>query len=259
MPSIYNEMGLMKVDNFLVLESVYGKFIVPRTCLFQADALAKTGRTHIESELNNIFAIIGTLSSGSIIVDGGTNAGFFTIPVACVTQDRGIRIISFEPQRQLFQAVGGSLALNGYNHVYLHNVGLGLEPGIAQLPVIDYSVAQDFGTVSLSAEPTVEEDGWMADRVVDITSIDAMDLPGLDFFKLDVEGYEALALQGAINTIKQHRPWIWVEYFITGAEPIKQALVELDDYAFFIVDYQNMLCAPKEKLSQITTVGLQEV
>lgn len=249
----------MKVDNFLVLDSVYGKFIVPRTCLFQAEALVKTGRTHIESELNNIFAIVGTLPTGAIIVDGGTNAGFFTIPVAYMTRDRDIRIIAFEPQRQLFQAVGGSLALNGYRHVFLHNAGLGEEPGIAQLPEIDYSVAQDFGTVQLSNSTTVEEDGWMNDRVVDITSIDAMALPGLDFFKLDVEGYEVPALTGAINTIQKYRPWIWVEYFITGIDPIKQALDKLDDYEFFVVDYQNMLCAPKEKLANITIVGLQSV
>lgn len=249
----------MKIDNFLVLDSVYGKFIVPRTCLFQAEAMVKTGRTHIEDELNNIFAIINTLPTGAIVVDGGCNAGFFTIPVAYMTQGRDVRIISFEPQRQLFQAVGGSLALNGYQHVYLHNCGLGSMPGIAQLPAIDYSVAQDFGTVQLESQATVDEDGWMNDRVVDITSIDAMDLPNLDFFKLDVEGYEVPALLGAYKTIKQHRPWIWVEYFITGVEPIKQALSELDDYAFFIVDYQNMLCAPREKLAHITTVGLQEL
>lgn len=250
---------MMKVDNFVVLDSVYGKFIVPRTCLFQAETLVKTGRTHIESELSNIFAIINTIPSGGIIVDGGTNAGFFTIPVAHMTQGRNIRIISFEPQRQLFQAVGGSLALNGYQHVYLHNCGLGKEPGIAQLPAVDYSVAQDFGTVALSNNTTVDEDGWMNDRVVDITSIDAMDLPGLDFFKLDVEGYEVPALTGAFETIQNYRPWIWVEYFITGVEPIKQALEDLVDYEFFIVDYQNMLCAPREKLANITTVGLREV
>ena len=249
----------MTVDNFVVLESVYGKFIVPRTCLFQAEALVKTGRTHIESELNNIFAIINTLPTGSIIVDGGCNAGFFSIPVAHLTQGRDIKIIAFEPQRQLFQAVGGSLALNGYRHVFLHNCGLGAEPGIAELPAIDYGIAQDFGTVQLSDETTVEEDSWMTDRRVDITSIDAMALPRLDFFKLDVEGYEVSALTGALETIKQHRPWIWVEYFITGVEPIKQSLATLDDYAFFIVDYQNMLCAPREKLAQLTTVGLQEV
>jgi len=249
----------MKVDNFVVLESVYGKFIVPRTCLFQAEALVKTGRTHIESELNNIFAIVNTLSAGSIIVDGGCNAGFFTIPVAHLTQGRNIRIVSFEPQRQLFQAVGGSLALNGYQHVFLHNVGLAENPGIAELPAIDYSVAQDFGTVQLSDQTTVNEHDWMEDRVVDVTSIDAMDLPGLDFFKLDVEGYEVPALQGSINTIKKHRPWIWVEYFITGADTIKQTLASLNDYTFYIVDYQNMLCAPRERLTKITTQGLQEV
>ena len=249
----------MKVDNFVVLDSVYGKFIVARTCMFQAEALVKTGRTHIEDELNNIFAIVDTLPADAIIVDGGANIGFFTIPVANKIQGSSARIISFEPQRQLFRALGGSLALNGYDHVYLHNCGLGNEPGIAQLPKIDYSVAQDFGTVSLTEETTVDEDGWMNDRVVDITSIDAMDLPGLDFFKLDVEGYEIPALTGAINTIQKYRPWIWVEYFITGAETIKESLIELDDYEFFIVDYQNMLCAPKEKLAKITTVGLQQV
>jgi len=241
----------MAVDNFVVLDSVYGKFIVARTCLFQAEALVKTGRTHIESELNNIFAIVDTLPADAVIVDGGANIGFFTVPVAHRTQGRGTRIVSFEPQRQLFQALGGSLAINGYRHVYLHNCGLGAEPGIAELPAVDYSVAQDFGTVSLSNETTVAEDGWMADRVVDITSIDAMTLPRLDFFKLDVEGYEIPALTGALATIKRHRPWIWVEYFITGVDPIKQALNSVDDYEFFIVDYQNMLCVPSEKKTAI--------
>ena len=249
----------MGIDNFVVLDSVYGRFIVARTCLFQAEALVKTGRTHIERELANIFAIVDSLPADAVIVDGGANIGFFTVPVAHRTQGRGTRIISFEPQRQLFQALGGSLALNGYDHVYLHNVGLGDSLGIAQLPAIDYSVAQDFGTVQLNDNATVEEHEWMADRRVDIVSIDTMNLSGLDFFKLDVEGYEVPALRGALETIKKHRPWIWVEYFITGADTIKQALEDLDDYAFFIVDYQNMLCAPRERLTKITTQGLQEV
>ena len=249
----------MVVDNFVQLDSIYGRFIVPRTCTFQAEALVKTGRTHIESELNNIFIIVDTLPKDSIIVDGGANAGFFSIPVAHRTQDRDIRIISFEPQRQLFQALGGALALNGYRHVYLHNCGLGSEPGIAQLPVIDYSVAQDFGTVQITDECTVEESGWMNDRVVDVTSIDEMDLPGLDFFKLDVEGYEVPALTGAINTIQKYQPWIWVEYFITGVEPIKQALGSVTDYDFYIADYQNMLCVPRSRAHLVNVSGLKRV
>ena len=249
----------MQIDNFVVLDSVYGKFIVPRTCLFQAEALVKTGRTHIEDELNNIFAIINTLPNGSIIVDGGCNAGFFSIPVAHRTQGRDIRIISFEPQRQLFQALGGSLVLNGLDHVYLHNCGLGDEPGIAQLPEIDYSVAQDFGTVQLTDDCTVEESGWMNNRVVDVTSIDAMELPRLDFFKLDVEGYEVPALTGALDTIRQHRPWMWIEYFITGHAAITDSLAAVPDYSYFIADYQNLLCVPNEKLGMINVDQLKKV
>jgi hypothetical protein len=91
----------------------------------------------------------------------------------------------------------------------------------------------------------------MNDRVVDITSIDAMDLPRLDFFKLDVEGYEIPALTGGLGTIKKYRPYIWVEYFITGAKEIKQALSTVTDYTYYIVDYQNMLCIPNEHLITI--------
>jgi len=249
----------MGIDNFVVLDSMYGKFIVARTCAFQAEALVKTGRTHIESELNNIFTIVDTLPADAVIVDGGANIGFFTVPVAHRTLGRGTRIIAFEPQRQLFQALGGSLAINGYRHVYLHNCGLGAEPGIAQLPAVDYSVVQDFGTVQLTDDCTVAEDGWMADRVVDVISIDAMDLPGLDFFKLDVEGYEIPALTGSIRTIQKYQPWIWVEYFITGIEPIRQALSSISDYDYYIADYQNMLCVPRSRAHLINVSGLQQV
>lgn len=249
----------MGIDNFVVLDSVYGRFIVARSCAFQAEALVKTGRTHIESELNNIFVIIDRLPKGSIIIDGGANIGFFTIPVAQRVKGRDTRIISFEPQRQLFQALGGSLTLNNLDHVYLHNQGLGDSAGIAQLPHVDYGVPQDFGMVQLSgvSDSTTEENGWMASQVVEVVSIDDMDLPRLDFLKLDVEGYEVPAITGALKTITNYRPWIWVEYLITGIDPIKSALKSVPDYLFYVVDYQNMLCMPKEYASLINVSGLK--
>jgi FkbM family methyltransferase len=249
----------MNVDNFVVLDSIYGKFIVARTCLFQAEALVKTGRTHIESELANIFAIIDTLPPGSVIVDGGANIGFFTVPVAQRVRDRNIKVVAFEPQRQLFNALSGSLALNNLGHVYLHNCGLSDAVGQAQLPEIDYGKINDFGTVSITDDATVQEHAWMATRLVNTVSIDSMNLPRLDFLKLDIEGHEISALAGGINTIQQHRPWIWIEYFITGADVIKSSLSSLTDYEFYIVDYQNMICVPVEKFGAISTQNLVAV
>jgi FkbM family methyltransferase len=240
------------INNFVVLDSIHGKFVVARNCAFQAEALVKTGLTHIEAELANIFAIIDTLPNDCIVVDGGTNIGFFTVPVAQRIKHRGGRVVGFEPQRQLFNALSGSLALNGLDNVFLHNMGLG--DGChsqAYLPAIDYGQPSDFGTVSLSVDDEVEEHHWMRTRSVDIDSIDGLMLPRLDFIKLDIEGFEIPALVGGLKAIKKHRPYIWVEYFITGAKEIKQALNSITDYSYYIVDYQNMLCIPNEQLGTI--------
>jgi hypothetical protein len=233
----------MTVPNFVVLDSIHGRFIVNRHCDFQAEALIKTGATHIEGELQNIFALIDTLKEGAVIIDGGANAGFFTIPVANRIRGRGQRIISFEPQLTLFRALSGSLALNDINFCDLQLAGLGDAPGTAVVPDIDYGKPQDFGTVQISATGS--------GTPVKVKTIDGLGLERLDFIKLDVEGYECAALTGGLETIKQHRPFIWVEFFISGVDPIKDSLAGVPDYAFFKVDYQNMLCIPREKLSEI--------
>ena len=233
----------MIVPNFVVLDSIHGRFIVNRHCDFQAEALIKTGATHIEGELQNIFALIDTLKEGAVIIDGGANAGFFTIPVANRIRDRKQRIISFEPQLALFRALSGSLALNDINFCDLQLAGLGDALGTAVVPDIDYGKPQDFGMVQIS------EHG--AGTPVEIKTIDGLGLDRVDFIKLDVEGYECAALTGGLETIRQHRPFIWVEFFISGVEPIKKCLAGVPDYAFFKVDYQNMLCIPREKLSEI--------
>lgn len=240
----------MNIPNFVVLDSIHGRFIVNRHCDFQAEALIKTGATHIEAELRNIFALIDTLPRGAVIIDGGANAGFFTIPVANRIRDRGQQIISFEPQLALYRALSGSLALNDIDFCDLRLAGLGEQAGIAMVPVIDYSKPQDFGMVQIS------ETG--SGTPVEIQPIDGLGLSRLDFLKLDVEGYECAALSGGLATIHQHRPYIWVEFFISGVDPIKAALSPIPDYAFYKVDYQNMLCVPREKLGKLSFSGINE-
>ena len=185
-----------------------------------------------------------------MIIDGGANAGFFTIPVANRVRGHGHKIISFEPQQVLYRALSGSLALNDIDFCDLYYAGLGEQPGMAMVPPIDYAKPQDFGTVQIS------KDG--EGTPVKIMTIDGMKLDRVDFIKLDVEGYECAALAGGIKSIKQYRPYIWVEFFISGADTIKQALSTVLDYAFYQVDYQNMLCMPKERLDRISFSGIKE-
>ncbi len=209
--------------------------------------MIKTGHTHIEDELAKIFVIIDRLPAGAVIVDGGANAGFFTVPVGNRTRGRDIALYSFEPQRQIFQGLAGSLALNDLDHVRLYNMALGDRKGFVDLPDVDYGRPQDFGTVQIDSEP-IETRDLVNPRQAEIITLDSLDLPRLDFVKLDVEGFECAAIQGGLKTIRQHRPWIWVEYFITGFNRIKSCLDGIDGYEFHVMDYQNMLCVPQDQL-----------
>lgn len=48
-------------------------------------------------------------------------------------------------------------------------------------------------------------------EVVPVTAIDQFQLQACDLIQLDIEGYELLALEGAVDTVRQHRPVIVVE------------------------------------------------
>lgn len=240
------------LDNFVVMESMYGKFIIPRHYTpgpptpDPASVMLRTGKTHIEDELQNILFLISRLPDNAIIIDGGANMGFFTIPVAKAVKDKGSKIISFEPQKQIYYALCGSCALNELENVFVHNLGLGDKSTTAQLSEVDYSNKIDFGMVTISEKVEKKEHPYLSYNTVNVITIDSMKLPRLDFLKLDVEGYECQALSGGLKTIEKHRPIIWIEYNMAGEDNIKASLQSVQNYKYIIVDWQNMLIIPEE-------------
>jgi len=227
------------INHFTVVESIYGKIIVNRNCDFQIDALAKTGRTHIESELQNIFQFVDKLTPGAIIIDAGANIGLFSIPVAQRRKD--VSIIAFEPQRIIYNALCGSIALNDLSNVYVHNAAISDCAQYLVLPIIDYSMKMDYGTVQVQPGE-IQENTFMRNSMVRGITIDAMDLPRCDFIKIDVEGFEIQAIKGAKNTIKTFKPILWVEHHIVGVQAIAEAVGE--GYQFIVADPLNMVCVP---------------
>jgi hypothetical protein len=137
------------VNNFTVIESVYGKFVVNRHCAYQADVLIKTGYPHIETELTKILLIARSLREGSVVVDAGANIGLVSVPIAQEIKAKGGRVHAFEVPRMMFYALCGSAALNDLGNLYAHNEALGAFPGKVSACQPDYSLPQDFGLYSL--------------------------------------------------------------------------------------------------------------
>lgn len=235
------------MNNFVVIDSIYGKFIVNRHCDYQAEALIKTGATHIEPELKNILAVVSTLPEGAWALDAGANIGLVSIPLANALKAKSGQVLSFEVQKMLYYALCGTVALNDLENLSVFNKGLGANLGQLPVPEQNYSVPSDFGTLSLIGEACESQ------ATVEIVRIDDLSLPRLDFLKIDVEGMELDVLRGGAQAIKRNRPWCWVEYHKIDRKVLISHFSQLD-YTLFAMDTLNVLCAPNEK---IATSGLQ--
>ena len=152
-----------------------------------------------EGEVDLFHHLIG---AGDTVVDAGANIGMHTVPLAKIVGSGG-RILAFEPQRPMFYALGGTLALNELWWVDIYPVALGAERGITKVMAIDYAKPDNYGGCSVG-------DGYHGPDVP-VLPLDDLDLPALRFIKADVEGYETELLLGARETIRRHRPILYVE------------------------------------------------
>jgi len=234
----------MDVNNFTVIESGYGRFVVNRYCHFQAETLVKTGRPHIEGEIQNILKLASTLPANCIVIDAGANIGLVSVPMAQAIRQKGGVVHAFEVQRMMFYALCGAAALNDLENLYVHQAGLGAAKAMLKVPRVDYGVSQDFGMVSLVNQAEIA-----AHELVPIAAIDELSLPRLDFLKIDVEGMEIDVLKGGRRTIATHLPWGWIENSTVGAGAIKEQFAGLP-YKFYQIDDMNMICAPIQKAAE---------
>ena len=234
----------MPINNFAVIESEYGKFIVNRHCAHQADHLIKTGRPHIQPELNNILALVSHLPESCIAVDAGANIGLVAIPLAQALLSRKGVVHAFEAQRMMHYALCGSAALNDLENLIIRNKALGSRQCVLRAAKPNYAEPQDFGLFSLTAQ-----DGDLLEEV-EVVTVDSLELPRLDFLKIDVEGMEIEVLTGARRSLERYRPSAWIEYWKVEISAIKSAFHDLG-YQFYQMDPLNLLCLPMDKFPQL--------
>jgi FkbM family methyltransferase len=133
-------------------------------------------------------------------------------------------VMAFEPQERIFYALCGNIALNNLFNARASRNALSRELGAIMVPEFDFQKPANFGGLSLL--PGVGKPGQKptSSRPVKTITIDSLALPRCDFIKLDIEGMEPLALEGAQKTILQHKPIIFAECWACGIEEIRKWL-----------------------------------
>lgn len=199
------------------------------------------------------------LSEGSVVIDAGANYGSHTLAFCKYVGTSG-KVYAFEPQRLVFQALCGSVALNSYSNAYLYNAALGSKISTINIPELDFNQSENFGGVSLVDTDKRNKTLSQHYNEVSITTIDSLNLTSCNVIKIDVEGMESDVIKGAIQTIKNFRPILFVEnHDDANRNPLidlcKSLTYEL--YWYGSEFDPNMLCIPKE--NNITVNGLTKI
>lgn len=147
------------------------------------------------------------LQTGDTAIDGGANFGAHTGPLTTLVGPTG-RVHAFEPLPHAADYV--RKALEGRPQLTLHNKALGQEAGRATF----HHVVNDAALSSL-----LDRDLSFAYPDLDVQKIETELVP-LDtladepvrFIKLDLEGYDFLALRGAAQLLRRQRPVIAFEF-----------------------------------------------
>ena len=137
------------------------------------------------------------IEKSKYIVDVGANIGCHTVSYAGFNTNG--TIWSFEPQKKLYDILSRNVNTNNYSdRVEVFNKGLGHKPMTVQLRKVDE--VRDSGHNGWNkAGLGIGKDG----ETINIVTLDSLELPGLDFMKIDVEGYELEVLKGAQNTLQK--------------------------------------------------------
>jgi FkbM family methyltransferase len=157
------------------------------------------------------------LKPGMTVLDIGANEGYYTVLASKCVGPRG-RVIGFEPSPRERRHLQMNLRLNGCNNVRIEKLALGSAEGQVNLHVVEGS---ETGCNSLRP-PDIK--GKTRAVQVDVTTVDLFlhrnAIPPIDFIKMDIEGAELSALQGAAKLLGTvPRPLLLIEIFEIRTRP----------------------------------------
>jgi FkbM family methyltransferase len=163
---------------------------------------------------------------GVLALDCGANIGVHTIEWASAMTGWG-SVLAIEAQERIYYALAGNIAINNcFNAMALH-AAVSSEPGVMTIPNPNYTVPSSFGSLELRQRANNEFIGQAINYTENTAEIrkvalDEFNLPRVDFIKLDVEGMELEALEGADKTIKSSRPILLIEKIKSNAEQLQR-------------------------------------
>jgi FkbM family methyltransferase len=178
------------------------------------------------------LAVVQKLFKGSgTFIDCGANLGVYSMFAANQIR-RNDCVIGIEPNPSIFKRFVRNVEINRFeSFVQTRQAAISSERGSAILEIPTYTHTM----ASLNHEAAANAGADIEKREVPLVTIDDLAKDRLiEGMKIDIEGHELPALEGASKTLQNDKPWMLLEYnpsLATGSTladwPVHQLLVDL--------------------------------
>jgi FkbM family methyltransferase len=165
-----------------------------------------------EPEVQELLASV--LKPGQVYYDVGANVGFFVVIAARIVGSSG-HVVCFEPLPANASQIEYNARLNHFSNITVRCEALG---GSNRTEVFQTSSEPTWGMLSTVGKAPEQSSGQIPVQVHTLDSLcKAGHLPAPDVIKMDIEGAEAEALEGAMETLTRYRPLLVIELHRTNA------------------------------------------
>lgn len=180
-------------------------------------------------------AVIRLTRPGMVAYDIGANVGIFSFLFASRVGPQGA-VHSFEPERNNYRCLERSLALNAMKNLHLDTRAVGRRTGVE---VFDRRGGAFSGRlVGKGARYEATQNVEQVATVGLDTALRDEGLPPPDILKIDVEGNEAMVLEGMRGILEEHGPLILCELHthLGESSDITLGLLEAQGYSICEVE-----------------------
>jgi len=204
---------------------------------FQAYAM---NRIHEEATTGILKKII---KPGDIFLDLGANIGYFSLLAAKLTGEKG-KVFAFEPEPKNFYYLQKNIEINNYKNIYPFQKAVSDKNGTTELFICEYDSGHH--TINQYGGVEVYSHGRPTEKIaikVDTVKLDdflADKTDHVDIIKMDIEGAEALAVEGMRNILADNKKIkVLMEFFPLfirkmGSSPEKLIKTLIEDLGFNI-------------------------
>lgn len=139
------------------------------------------------------------ISPGAVVYDVGAHVGFYTLLASRLAEPGG-KVIAFEPLPRNLHFLREHLRLNQVSNVR-----------VIELALADRDDEVSFAEGENSFNARISDEGKLRVRTAALDDlISRENLPAPDFIKMDIEGAETMALQGARQILDKYHPVIFL-------------------------------------------------